>query len=339
MTARIITHESLEMLCHSVPDPVVAIDQNAKVCLCNPAAETAFNVRSADILGLSIREHPALKLLIPLYDQVAETHSAAQEQLTLPSGETCQVQLLVTPVMDSAAQPGESVPLDETGSEFPELMREIVHELKIPIASAKSFIDLTGASGRLNKKQAAFAQRAQLSLAAMLNLVHELLDIAWIESGGELQDDSMDLTTLVQHVATQLEGYAQYRQVEITLDLPPEGCVIQGDERRLQSAISNLVSNAIKYSPNGGPVYVTVVPNEKTVTLRVEDHGIGIAPEHLSYLFQRFYRVHTPETSRIEGTGLGLAIVKAIVEKHGGEVFVQSAPGEGSVFGFRLPLH
>jgi signal transduction histidine kinase len=115
--------------------------------------------------------------------------------------------------------------------------------------------------------------------------------------------------------------------------------VIQGDERRLQSAISNLVSNAIKYSPNGGPVYVTVVPNEKTVTLRVEDHGIGIAPEHLSYLFQRFYRVHTPETSRIEGTGLGLAIVKAIVEKHGGEVFVQSAPGEGSVFGFRLPLH
>jgi signal transduction histidine kinase len=193
MTARIITHESLEMLCHSVPDPVVAIDQNAKVCLCNPAAETAFNVRSADILGLSIREHPALKLLIPLYDQVAETHSAAQEQLTLPSGETCQVQLLVTPVMDSAAQPGESVPLDETGSEFPELMREIVHELKIPIASAKSFIDLTGASGRLNKKQAAFAQRAQLSLAAMLNLVHELLDIAWIESGGELQDDSMDL--------------------------------------------------------------------------------------------------------------------------------------------------
>jgi two-component system phosphate regulon sensor histidine kinase PhoR len=337
MTARVITHESLEMLCHSVQDPVVAVDQDARVCLCNAAAESAFHIHAADIIGRPINEHPGLEPLISLYNQAAESHSAAQEQLVLPSGQTYQVQLLITPSLESAAA-AEPVPLDETGNEFPDLMREVVHELKIPIASAKSFIDLTGASGRLNKKQAAFAQRAQLSLAAMLNLVHELLDIAWLESDGELQDESTDLTTLVRHVATQLEGYAQYRNVEITLDLPPDGCVIQGDERRLQSAISNLVSNAIKYSPNGGPVYVVVVPNEKAVTLRVEDHGIGIAPEHLPYLFQRFYRIRTPETRRIEGTGLGLAIVKAIVEKHSGEVFVESTPGEGSVFGFRLPL-
>jgi two-component system phosphate regulon sensor histidine kinase PhoR len=338
MTARVITDESLEMLCHSARDPVIAVDQDGRVCLCNPAAETAFSVSTTDILGHPIDEHPALQLLIPLYHQVMKQGGATRERLTLPSGRTYRVQLLITPAADSVAAPDEPVPLDETGSEFPDLMREIVHELKIPIASAKSFIDLTGASGRLNKKQAAFAQRAQLSLAAMLNLVHELLDIAWIESGGELQDDSMDLATLVRHVAAQLEGYAQYRNVEITLDLPPEGCVIQGDERRLQSAISNLVGNAIKYSPNGGPVDVGVMSHDNHVTVRVEDHGIGIAAEHLPYLFQRFYRIHTPETSRIEGTGLGLAIVKTIVEKHSGEVFVESEPGKGSVFGFQLPL-
>jgi signal transduction histidine kinase len=217
-------------------------------------------------------------------------------------------------------------------------MREIVHDLKVRIASAKGFIDLIDASGDLSSKQQTFAQRAHLSLTSMLSQVNEILDMSWLEAGGELDSCQTDLNKLVQRAVKELEGYARHSRVEITLDLPPEGCTVEGDERRLASAIGNLVGNAIKYSPNGGPVRVSIETNNATATFRVEDHGIGIPAEHLPRLFQRFYRVRTPETRRIEGSGLGLAIVKEIIEKHGGQVLVESTPGQGSTFGFSLPL-
>ena len=172
----------------------------------------------------------------------------------------------------------------------------------------------------------------------MLSQVHEILDMSWLETGGELTLCQTDLNRLVRHVASLLEGYARNSGVEFILDLPPEGCTVEGDERRLQSAIGNLIGNAIKYSPNGGPVHISVETDTTSAIFRVADHGVGIPAEHIPRLFQRFYRVRVPETRRIEGSGLGLAIVKAIVEKHKGEIFVQSEPGEGSVFGFTLPL-
>jgi two-component system phosphate regulon sensor histidine kinase PhoR len=134
-----------------------------------------------------------------------------------------------------------------------------------------------------------------------------------------------------------LEAYAQNQGVDLRLHLAADSCPYQGDERRLESAIYNLIGNAIKYSPDGGPVDVFVESHDGNITIQVKDQGIGIQPEHLEDIFENFFRVRTPETQQIEGSGLGLPIVKTVVAKHGGEVMVTSTPGEGSTFGFSLP--
>jgi signal transduction histidine kinase len=321
MTVRTISHPALEALCRVSSEAIVALDQHGQICLFNPAAAAAFNLSEADVVGHRLNDFPALQPLLSLHSQLVAGEQIVQAELTTPS---CRVQLV-------------SVPGQNEATVIPEMMREIIHDLKNPLAAVKSFIDLIRAAGPLAERQDTFAQRAQLSLMSTLNMIDELLDTAWMESNGTLRVIEVNFSNLVRHAVSQLDGYAQYRGIQIQVTLSSQDYILTGDERRLQSAIMNLVSNAIKYSPNGGPVNVTVSDNNHHIVFRVEDHGLGIAEEHLTRLFQRFYRVQTPETRRIDGTGLGLAIVKTIVEKHGGHVSVESVEGKGSVFGFSLP--
>ncbi len=337
MTERVIQHHALIALARTTIDAVIAVDREMRICLMNPAAEVAYEVEAADLLGTRLDDIPCFQSLVALAQWVITSGDSAREQAVLPSGETRWVHLLVTP---EASPAGPRLALGKRSGEAGAVdpMREMVHDLKVRIASAEGFINLVETLGGLNEAQQKFIQRTHQSLNAMLTQVHEMLDVSWLETGGDLTLAQMDLSRLVRHAAGLLEGYARGSGVDLALDLPPEGCTVDGDERRLQSAVGNLIGNAIKYSPNGGPVQIVLEANSSTATFRVIDHGIGIPAEHLPRLFERFYRVRTPETHRIEGTGLGLAIVKAIVEKHGGQVLVESTSGEGSVFGFTLPL-
>jgi len=113
--------------------------------------------------------------------------------------------------------------------------------------------------------------------------------------------------------------------------------LIQGDEARLRQVIDNLLSNAIKYSPKGGPIVVHGRYDDRSVTLAVEDHGIGLPHDEQDRIFQRFYRVDSTLTRTTQGTGLGLYLSRAIVEAHGGRMMVESTAGVGSTFSFRLP--
>ena len=124
----------------------------------------------------------------------------------------------------------------------------------------------------------------------------------------------------------------------MAVEVEPGFPSVMADEDKLREVFENLVGNALKYSPSGGPVEAKLSREGESIRFAVRDHGIGIAPEHLPQLFEKFYRVDSSTTAKIEGTGLGLVIVKHIVELHGGEVTVESAPGEGSTFGFRIPL-
>jgi two-component system NtrC family sensor kinase len=326
MTTRLINHSALEMLAQSSAEPVIAVDQAGQVCLFNPAAEAAFGVQAADVLQASLHSHPALAPLRALQIDLSPDQDSVRATITLPTGTIRPVHLV-----RAASQDGTPV-----ANRLPQMMRTIVHDLKLPLTAAKSFIDLIMALSPLNEKQITFANRAQNSLLSMSNMINELLDMAWMEGDGQLNLGPTNFCHLVRHTLGQLEGYAHYRKVDLEVETPDQ-CEITGDERRLQSAIMNLVGNAIKYSPNGGLVRIVVLTDPQHVTFQVIDHGIGVAPEHIGHLFQHFYRAQGPDTKRIEGTGLGLAIVKTIVEKHNGKVFVESVLGQGSTFGFTLP--
>jgi len=322
MVKRTVADAALAALAQDVAEPVVAVDENGQICLFNAAAERAFGVAAADALAHRVDELPALRPLAPLIEAARQDGAAAKQYVRLPSGPK-PVRVLV------AEGPGPLIPHE---------VMDMVHDLKTPIAATKSFIDLTEAFGELNEKQVTYARRARVSLLGMLSLVHEILDMAWMEAGGVVTLNTIRLHGVVDHALKDYGAYAAHQGVELVIDVPDD-CTLDADSARLESVISNLASNAIKYSPQGGTVRISAECDATTVTLRVADTGMGIAPEHLPHVFERFFRVHSDETSRIKGSGLGLPIVKTIVEKHGGQVFAESTPGRGSTFGFTLPRH
>lgn len=333
MTRYTLTATTLDQLAAQSTDLVLVVDNGGTILRANHQAE-ALGTTPEALHGQSLQvltENAATAWLRPLWDELCRDGAHdLRRTVDTPAGDSVTVLLI-----QAERQPAPPAASDETS--LANMMRAIVHELKVPISAIKSFLDLVDASGELNAAQQKFMQRTYLSLEAMVDLVHELLDMAWLESDGALKRDELSLNRLVHHAVAQLEGFAQRQNVTLYTTYTPEVCLIRADERRLHGAILNLISNAIKYSPQGGDVFVSVNTSDNRVGVSVRDHGLGISDEHLDKIFEPFYRVREPETQRIEGSGLGLGIFRAVVERHGGEIFVESTPGQGSTFGFWLP--
>ena len=216
----------------------------------------------------------------------------------------------------------------------------VSHELRSPMTAIKlqHEVILDGLAGEVTPKQRELLSRAQAKIQGLLELINESLDIAKIEAGHrQLELLPLNLGEALQEVVDLLEVKAADQRVVLKLFLPPDLPPVRGDRRSLGDVFINLVSNAINYSPDGGEVTVTGVSHGDYVEVRVSDTGIGIEPEEIPKIFDKFYRVKNPKARQIIGTGLGLAIVKGIVDAHLGKVEVESRLGEGSTFRVMLP--
>jgi signal transduction histidine kinase len=214
----------------------------------------------------------------------------------------------------------------------------ISHELKTPVSLIKGY------AGTLRREDASWdKQTVRESLAVIeeesdrLNeLIDNLLDASRLQAGAlTLSFGDVVLEALCRSVVGKFRSQAEKHQ--FVIEFPPHFPAVRGDEARLEQVLSNLLTNAIKYSPSGGVIRATgrVLPDEVVVT--VSDQGIGIAPAEQTRVFDAFYRVDDAPTRRTQGTGLGLYLAKAVVEAHGGHIWVESDPGRGAAFSFSLP--
>ncbi len=222
----------------------------------------------------------------------------------------------------------------------------IAHELRSPLNAINGYLDLilAGIAGELNEQQREFVQRARAGSEHLFSLIEDLLLLSRVDAGQlRLNRDKISLAAIVANAIEELELVARdsgiTTKVEIASDFPP----IYADAVRMQQVVRNLLSNALRFTPPGGSVTISAAESTQTgedqqrVEVRVRDTGYGIASEHQQRIFERFYQVPLPDAGRSSGQGLGLAIVKIIVELHGGQVTVESEPGEGSIFKFTLP--
>jgi len=227
--------------------------------------------------------------------------------------------------------------LDQMKSDF---VNMVAHELRSPLVSMRQLhsVLLDGLAGPLEEKQRDFIGRSTKKIDALLELIKDLLDVAKMEADQFKQHKvPTDIARLLHDTVALMQPRAQEQGVHLDLacrNLP----VLQADPKSLEEIFGNLISNAVNYSPDGGKVKVTATGLGEYIEVSVEDKGVGIPPEEVPKIFDKFYRIKHPKTRRIVGSGLGLAIVKAAVEAHHGTIDVKSALNRGTTFRVLLPV-
>jgi len=230
---------------------------------------------------------------------------------------------------------------DDASRHKSEFIAHISHEFRTPLNSIIGFSELLldKVSGAINEEQELFITKIHESGQHLLQLVNDILDLSKLEAGRMgLHNSYFKLEELVSGVATllspQIRGKGHRLAIEIESNIPP----IYGDEGKVKQVLINLLSNSIRFTPEGGQIKIEAFSKDNSCQISVVDNGIGIKREQLARLFQPFSQGEDGTTRQAGGTGLGLSLAKRLVEMHNGRIWVESEYGKGSRFIFTLPL-
>ena len=228
--------------------------------------------------------------------------------------------------------------LDRLKSEF---VAVVSHEIRTPLTSVKGAVELLSDSVYFKNtdQQAKLLSIAHANSERLLVLINDILDFSKLESASlPMSLERQSLGSVVEQAAHDLRTVFEEHGIELQVEVPSDLPDLHIDAGRVTQVVTNLLSNAIKFSPQGGVIHIAAALWEGAVRVSVRDHGEGIAPQNLPKLFRKFSQIDSSATRRAGGAGLGLVICKGIVEQHGGRIWVESTPGEGSTFQFTLPL-
>ena len=222
-----------------------------------------------------------------------------------------------------------------------EFLANMSHELRTPLNAIIGFSEvlLERLFGDLNEKQEDYLKDIFTSGKHLLGLINDILDLSKVEAGRmDLEPSTFDLSAAVSNAMTLVRERAQRHGIALGQQVDPKVSEITADERKFKQIMLNLLTNAVKFTPDNGRIDVTARREESDIVVAVHDTGIGIAPEDQAAVFEEFRQVGRHYTSKQEGTGLGLALTKRFVELHGGRIWLESEPGKGSTFTFTIPV-
>jgi two-component system phosphate regulon sensor histidine kinase PhoR len=257
------------------------------------------------------------------------------------------IQLIGSPLKDANGERVGAVLVMHDVSELRQLegvrrdfVANISHELKTPLAAIRGLVETLIDDQEMDPAtHSRFIEKIHDQSLRLSSLVSDLLTLSRLESDqGGVQFEPTDLREAVAESYRAQVHVAETKRVEIAARVSDAPVVIEGDSEALRELVDNLLSNALKFTPEGGRVDVRLGVEGPNAVLTVEDTGIGIAPEDQGRIFERFYRVDKARSRQLGGTGLGLSIVKHVALAHGGNVALKSAPGRGSTFRVQIPL-
>ena len=331
--------DTLSAVLATMADGVIVTDRTGHLSMLNPAARELLGIRTERAEGLRLVE-------LVRDNEIHQAITRCQEQKTRQQTEIS----LIFPRRHLSAI---ATPLDNEGGVLltlhdltrmrqvetsqREFVSNVSHELRNPMASIKAMVE-TLESGAVNDPKVAldFLGRMRGDVDRINGLVDDLLELSRMESGQfRVEAEPIALGPIVQGVKRQFSETAASQEVEIEISLADDLPLMMADGEKLTQIFVNLVENSLKFTPAGGRISIHALPYGDWVQIVLKDTGIGVAPQHLPHLFERFYKVN--RSRRDSGTGLGLSIVKQLVEAHGGQITVESREGEGCSFTFTVP--
>ena len=344
------SHE-LETVLEGIGDGVVVADHQMHLLLMNPVATAIFGLEAAPPAGVPLAlVLPSNPFLALLEETLAGQHDVIRElDLGQPgdASRTRTYQALASRMLDATSQVRGVVAVlrDVTAQKDLERMKSnflsvMSHELRTPLHSIKGFVDiiLMGKTGPVTETQRDFLATVQQQTGHLQRLIDDLLEFSRMEAGQvKLRIGPVSLRQVVTQVVGKLTPLAESAGLRIVNSISPDFPDIEGDQMRLEQVLTNLVENAIKFTPQGGSVTVGGEEKDAEVHLWVQDTGIGIPPAELERIFDRFYQVDGGANRLYRGTGLGLTICRHIIAHHRGQIWAESDGQHGSTFHFVLP--
>jgi two-component system, NtrC family, sensor histidine kinase KinB len=316
-------------------NPIIITDRDERLVLLNQRARELFDL-SEEVIGQPIRQAIAVPDLVAMLARKHQGAATQRQELRLDDGSVWLCTVAPIPSYGRILVLQDITYLKELDTAKSNFVATVSHDLRAPLNSIAGFAHALGQVGPLTEQQQEFTSRIADSADRMSSLVSALLDLARIDSRLEQVRETCDVESLIREVLTELHGQAITRDIDLAMEVvqppPPVVC----DPTQLHQAISNLVDNAIKYSPSGGRVEVKLDLNAGDLVVMVQDSGRGISAKDVPYIFDKFYRVK--DRVQTTGVGLGLALVRSIAEAHGGTVRVESVENEGSTFILQLPV-
>lgn len=340
----------LEVILHAIPDILLVLDNEGRILLVNEPAKKLLTVDDKaapdPIIGEFLHHYAEVDPAIATVQRVVSKADPAHLRPFETRSERSQQDFLVT--MSEWRNPGRKTAgyvvvmhdvttLRDLHRFKDEMLKVVTHDLRSPVSLIISASEMLSFDMPPLDADSAIPQYMEIIRQATERMQGLLDDLLRAETSALRPTDPSEL---IQAILADLQPLATKKghTVETRIDLPPD-LILVVDPMLIREAMENYVSNAIKYTPENGHIVLHAYrTDDNRFQFVVEDNGIGIAEEHLSHLFEPYYRVQRPETEDVEGYGVGLSLVKTIIERYKGEVWVESREGKGSRFGFWLPL-
>lgn len=344
--------ERTDNIIRHIADGLVVVDSEDRIMLVNPAAEKILGLSQGALLGRPLHENIKDEHLLALVKDLKEEPGGAMTkdiEMLGPDESTRKILRASSAVIENQDRKTVGMvtilndvtrqrELERLKSDF---VANVSHELRTPLAVVQQNLSLLaqGLAGNLSEDQKKFISSSQDNLARLTRLINDLLDMAAIEAGKlKLKIAKVDINESVRGVVDFIGRWTKAKALSIDLKLLPSKTELDIDKDRIEQVITNLLSNAIKFTPEGGRILVSMEEEGPlAVCISVKDTGIGIEPKDIEKIFNKFEQLDTVSRSGFGGTGLGLPIAKEIIQLHGGKLWVETKPGEGSRFSFTLP--
>ncbi len=343
--------EKFKALLENSNDAIIVVNEKGDIGYASPTTEKVVGYTSIEVKRMNIREklhkddEDVLKKAFSFVLQAPGNSQTILHRYLLKNGSWGWIESTITNLNDHPGIKGivsnfrnvtEKIMLEKQKDDF---IGVATHELKTPVTSIKAYAQIL--SNRFRKEgnvaSALLVEKMDAQLNKLIGLIGDLLDVTKIESGNlHFQESFYDFNMLVEEVVEELQHTTATHKIILKLD---DSENVFGDRERIGQVITNLISNAIKYSPVSETINISTGLQRNRVKLCVEDQGVGISEKDKVKIFQRFYRVSGPDSHTFPGIGLGLYISSEIIKRQGGRIWVESKAGKGSAFYFELPYN